>query len=279
VTPMTPTISKDIVARFSLLKFFPADPEARATLRHLLEDLCESAEQAIWLCECVLSRWSEWQGPNELRALFCDRLPPKDGISGDSCNSIPHQAPPLRYEVIAGRDRNGNRIEGVRLIEGPQRLALPAPEIVNTELQAECRDLVVHVEKNIKRIPKPAALGVPNKRCQQCFGSGWRADGQLPCPCTYTERIEPAVFPEPAQLEANFSRSRAKVQAALAGLPAKSESDRELEVAMAATPRRTLQETAAELAKLEATLGYRDHKRGGGIYQETVTGAERFLVQ
>ncbi len=67
------------IAKLSLLKFFPADPMARAGLVEMDCGFSESNIQIEWLVRRALVVFNEWPGPHELRALFCSRWKPQDG--------------------------------------------------------------------------------------------------------------------------------------------------------------------------------------------------------
>jgi hypothetical protein len=69
------------IGELGLLNFFPADKHARAALVGLIcEDLARSNDQIDWLVRWCLNLWSKWEGPKELRAVFCSKFKPADGI-------------------------------------------------------------------------------------------------------------------------------------------------------------------------------------------------------
>jgi len=99
--------------QFSLMKFFPSDPGAKAALSRLLQRMCRSFEEAQWLVDRALDVYGDWPGTSELRALYCSRFKPMDGIEAYSAlfpegflNGRPQQqqlseAAP-RYQIEAG---------------------------------------------------------------------------------------------------------------------------------------------------------------------------------
>ena len=64
----------------SLMKFFPAGDEFRAALMEMLGEICETDEQVIWLARRMRNLYQEWPGSHELRACFCAKHSPKDGL-------------------------------------------------------------------------------------------------------------------------------------------------------------------------------------------------------
>lgn len=112
-----------ITEQLSILKFFPSDPGARVAIMRMLQRLCKSYEQAQWLVDRAVDIFSEWPGPREIRALYCQKFPPSDGVSAYS-NLYPDGFPQLRE---AGRKE----------IAGPEMLALPEGHIASADPQAD----------------------------------------------------------------------------------------------------------------------------------------------
>lgn len=78
------TVSR-LVGSLALMKFFPAgDDCARAALIEMLGEMCETEDQVRWLVKRVRSLYSEWPGDCELRACYCSRFTPLDGIRVNS---------------------------------------------------------------------------------------------------------------------------------------------------------------------------------------------------
>jgi hypothetical protein len=70
----------DIAGRLAALKFFPSDDAARLAIMEMIGDMAETEDQVLWLVKRMLSLYNEWPGPKELRALFCSRWTPRDGL-------------------------------------------------------------------------------------------------------------------------------------------------------------------------------------------------------
>lgn len=82
------------IARMSLMKFFPSDPDARTALVGMICEMCESNEQIEWLVKRTIQLHNDWPGPRELRAVLCSKHKPKDGIEAYSdvyVNGIPSE--------------------------------------------------------------------------------------------------------------------------------------------------------------------------------------------
>lgn len=73
-------------SRIALLPFFPAsDTNARAVLMEEILLICESDEHAHWLALRMTQIFkSKWPGLAEMRALYCKRFRPRDGVQADS---------------------------------------------------------------------------------------------------------------------------------------------------------------------------------------------------
>jgi hypothetical protein len=81
---------KDIeiaINRLKLMKFFPGDPGAQASLGELLARICPSLEALEWLTRTLLDRVPEWPGAHEVRGVLCTKYDAADGI--DAYCSIP----------------------------------------------------------------------------------------------------------------------------------------------------------------------------------------------
>ncbi len=68
------------IASLTLLRFFPAEDIARASIMELLSRMIGTVEQLDWLVVTMIDRVGEWPGPKELRGVFCTRFKPADGI-------------------------------------------------------------------------------------------------------------------------------------------------------------------------------------------------------
>ena len=64
----------------ALLKFFPTDDFARAELVSMVCEMASTNEQIEWLVKRARNVWNQWEGPSELRALFCSKYKPADGV-------------------------------------------------------------------------------------------------------------------------------------------------------------------------------------------------------
>lgn len=67
------------------IPFFPRDAGPKtAVLRHL-EAFVDRRERLRWLVSSAVEFMTQWQGVAELRALYCVRFRPADGIEGKTC--------------------------------------------------------------------------------------------------------------------------------------------------------------------------------------------------
>lgn len=71
------------VSEMTLLKFFPSDPMGRAALVNMLAKMANAPQELMWLASTILENYDEWPGPRELRAVFCTRFKPADGVEAD----------------------------------------------------------------------------------------------------------------------------------------------------------------------------------------------------
>jgi len=72
------------VAKLGTMKFFPSDPAVKLALVEFFGDIAENEDQVRWLVKRVRTLYHEWPGEHELRAAFCSKFRPKDGINAYS---------------------------------------------------------------------------------------------------------------------------------------------------------------------------------------------------
>lgn len=108
------------IAQFGMLRFFPADEFAKAAVMQLLERMAQDAEQVNWLVRTILETYDDWPGPRELRAVFCTRYKPADGVEAD---------------LTAGRLAARIEMRQIEQHEETKRLSEPAKRIVRELLQ------------------------------------------------------------------------------------------------------------------------------------------------
>jgi hypothetical protein len=87
------------------MAFFPSDREVRGALVSVLADLVETEEQLDWLVTRALRLYAKWPGVAELRALYCSRFKPRDGVESYSTVYLdgipPETTPPPREPTAA----------------------------------------------------------------------------------------------------------------------------------------------------------------------------------
>jgi hypothetical protein len=100
LTPLTPETAAAAVAKMALMAFFPGDPDIRAALVSVFVDMVDTEEQLDWLVNRALRLYARWPGVAEIRALYCSRWKPKDGIEAYS-SIYPDGIPSERREPPA----------------------------------------------------------------------------------------------------------------------------------------------------------------------------------
>jgi len=130
------------VSKLSVLPYFPADKPARAMIINLLTRMVSTDEQLDWLVERTCDLWSKWEGIRELRALYCARFKPKDGVeinySGVFPDGIvPPEKPLPQFRMLPlpdGRLVTADEALDRRVVEIAQRKAIrPTGEMTPAE--------------------------------------------------------------------------------------------------------------------------------------------------
>ena len=98
------------VAELSVLPRFPFDQDARLMVLRTLTEMVQDEAALDWLVQRAVNLWSKWEGIRELRAIYCSRFHPGDGIETTSALYT----------------------DGVPPDPSLPRLALPAPADLNT---------------------------------------------------------------------------------------------------------------------------------------------------
>lgn len=106
-------------AALTALKFFPQEPEAEFQLVLAVCRMAEKMEQVDWLIARMLSLFDEWPGPRTMRAVFCRRFRPADGIEANV--SIEEAG---RWEAIAEPE-----VPGIPRIAAQEAPALAAGKV------------------------------------------------------------------------------------------------------------------------------------------------------
>ncbi len=98
---LTQETINETVARISLMPFFPSsDPGARAIVAKEIVNMASSDEQVIWLGYRMQQLYpKQWPGIVELRACFCKRFKPADGVEVNSATYFQEDGFPTEAEL------------------------------------------------------------------------------------------------------------------------------------------------------------------------------------
>lgn len=154
------------------LKYFPSDPEARLGIAQQIAKMVRSEDQLRWLVDVVPTLYSDWPALREIRALFCMKFPPLDGIEAVSetfpdgltreqlnpGKKLALPAPePLRLTGSTETTADPEMIALVAECAKPTRLSVRVPPEM-TELlpgESEIQGLIRHSRKYAPAEPEP----------------------------------------------------------------------------------------------------------------------------
>jgi hypothetical protein len=94
-----------ITLRLSALAHFPVEPAARAVIAGELVEMCETAEQALWLVDRALKLWTKWESARDLRAIYCARFKPRDGFEVNCSHVFPNGIVPSETPAMEWRPK------------------------------------------------------------------------------------------------------------------------------------------------------------------------------
>lgn len=73
-----------IIAELGMLKYFPSSDFAQAGIVRLVCQMATTEDQIRGLVDRMLNLYNDWPGPQEMRACFCSKFKPADGIEASS---------------------------------------------------------------------------------------------------------------------------------------------------------------------------------------------------
>ena len=103
--PLSLEVAVTLVSALRMLPFFPQSEMGETLLAEELLRMCEREEQADWLIRRVFQLWKKWEGPQELRAVYCSKFRPRDGIEVGSQlypEGVPSQNAAREREITGG---------------------------------------------------------------------------------------------------------------------------------------------------------------------------------
>lgn len=95
-----------IANKMSAIPFFPEGDDALLAIAEDMADLCHNEEQAQWLAKRMRQLYTKWPGVPEMRAVFCAKFKPRDGIEAFSTvylDGIPSEKPEEPVQLLPGR--------------------------------------------------------------------------------------------------------------------------------------------------------------------------------
>lgn len=135
-----------------LLRFFPSDPDARIGIAEAIAEMTQDEEHVRWLVRRVSQLHAEWPGILEVRAVFCSKFKPDDGIDvGSAMPQFRDGIPSERTsEPVALPSGNLKRLEAGEVSAAPS-------------LRETVADLkrVTDLRRNLTPIIRPVATTRP----------------------------------------------------------------------------------------------------------------------
>jgi len=141
-----------VLSDLMCLNFFPSDDQGRFAVFKVACAMASDVAQLRWLVDRMLQLFNKWPGPADMRAVFCTRFTPADGVwaprgeRGYWCESLERELPSERPALA---------------IASPDMKALPpgsddkgvdaAFNILNFAVKEKCREF------NAKATPEEIA--------------------------------------------------------------------------------------------------------------------------
>ena len=132
----------EMVAELSVLDYFPQEPAARLAIVRLIGDMAVDISQVQWLIRRMTNGklYAKWPGPHEMRACFCSKFPPRDGINVHSSIYV---------------DGIPSERTAPKQLAGPELKALPPGHTVTTDPELDTLIVQAAAAKAIPTRPLP----------------------------------------------------------------------------------------------------------------------------
>ena len=115
-----------VVESMAAIPFFPGEAAARGLISSELQRICGSVEQGAWLARRMTQLYERWPGLREMRAVYCGKFRPCDGIEADSTvygDGIPSERE--SQSQISAPQADLQEPEGKLLAEVAQSCSMP----------------------------------------------------------------------------------------------------------------------------------------------------------
>lgn len=73
----------EAISQLTVLSYFPAEAGAREALMQMFDRMIETPEQLAWLVLTLIDRVGVYEGPAQIRGVFCQQFKPKDDIEAN----------------------------------------------------------------------------------------------------------------------------------------------------------------------------------------------------
>ena len=145
----------DILSDLECLNFFPTTDGGRMAVIKIVGNMCADLDQVRWLVVRMVTLYNNWPGPAELRAVFCKRYKPADGI--DLRN---HTSTYFPDGNIPGETPESPAFPSAPFLRGRKDLLLPPGHAVSAdvEVENEIRRALPAVSMSAEKRREPAAV-------------------------------------------------------------------------------------------------------------------------
>lgn len=116
------TQAVEAVGELGAIPYFPREAAPQAAIMRALCAFVGEPWHLRWLVDTANNHMREWRGIAELRALYCVRFKPADGIEGSQCSiagytpadcEAANALPPVDFKKLGESDR-----AALKLLEG-----------------------------------------------------------------------------------------------------------------------------------------------------------------
>jgi hypothetical protein len=153
---MNPNTVLELAAELKILRFFPSDSASLNAVVRVLGAMCQNETRVRWLVHRMTSGlYAEWPGIGEMRACYCSRFKPNDGI--EAYSSVYPDGIPLDPDLLTLEKQL--KATAAKTLPAPQRQSVSTVQTPGLDL-SELAQL-----KDLNRIgPNPRLRDIPALR-------------------------------------------------------------------------------------------------------------------
>lgn len=160
----------DAVADLGMLQYFPSDPATRRAIMRELAAMVGTEDELRWLVS-AMKRIGVWEGPAEMRGVFCARFAPRDGVEA-ACGRKSAAGAEFSPDALEAKSAREHEVLK-RLGAGESRALLPTVPVIVPEVVPEIDARLMEISERCRERaagakPKERTAAQVNRLLREC---------------------------------------------------------------------------------------------------------------